>query len=105
MVEIEIHLYYVVEESEVEANAIKESQSIQLLKDEYDRLREKTSLTSYQKEKLNDVAQQLANPLGLTTEELRTQEGAYRDLTGGINNYIESLKEQAKLKYYTDLVA
>lgn len=92
-------------ESEVEANAIKESQSIQLLKDEYDRLREKTSLTSYQKEKLNDVAQQLANTLGLTTEELRTQEGAYRDLTGEINNYIESLKEQAKLKYYTDLVA
>ena len=93
------------QEKDVEANAIKEGKSVQLLKDEYDRLREKTSLTAYQKEKLNNVAQQLATTLGLTTDKIRTQEGAYRDLTAEVDNYAERLKEQAKLKYYTELVA
>ncbi len=93
------------QEKDVEADAIKEGKSVQLLKDEYDRLREKTSLTAYQKEKLNDVAQQLATTLGLTTDKIRTQEGAYRDLTTEVDNYAEKLKEQAKLKYYTELVA
>lgn len=92
-------------QSEAEADAAAEAKRIELLKTEYDELKDKTSLTVREKERLNVVCEELAGKLGITTEELKTQEGAYRDLTGEVENYIRKLKEQAKYEYYSDIIA
>ena len=92
-------------QSEAEADAAAEAKRIELLKTEYDELKDKTSLTVREKERLNAVCEELAGKLGITTEELKTQEGAYRDLTGEVENYIRKLKEQAKYEYYSDIIA
>lgn len=91
-------------QSEAEADAAAEGAEVKLLQSEYDRLRQETDLTTREKERLNTVCEQLAGKLGLTTEELRTQEGAYRDLTVEVDKYIEKLKEQAKYEYYGDII-
>lgn len=92
-------------QSEAEADAAAEAKRIELLKTEYDELKDKTSLTVREKERLNVVCEELAGKLGITTEELKTQEGAYRDLTGEVENYIQKLKDQAKYEYYSDIIA
>lgn len=92
-------------QSEAEADAAAEAKRIELLKTEYDELKDKTSLTVREKERLNVVCEELAGKLGITTEELKTQEGAYRDLTGEVENYIQKLKDQAKYEYYGDIIA
>ena len=43
--------------------------------------------------------------LELIIHQLKTQEGAYRDLTGEVENYIRKLKDQAKYEYYGDIIA
>ncbi len=91
-------------QSEAEASAVAEGKEVELLNDEYNRLREKTDLTTREKERLSTVCEQLAGKLGITTEELKTQEGAYRDLTGEVEKYIKKLKEQAKYDYYKDII-
>lgn len=91
-------------QSEAEASAVAEGKEVELLNDEYNRLREKTDLTTREKERLSTVCEQLAGKLGITTEELKTQEGAYRDLTGEVDKYIKKLKEQAKYDYYKDII-
>ena len=92
-------------QSEAEADAAAEAKRIELLKTEYDELKDKTSLTVREKERLNAVCEELAGKLGITTEELKTQEGAYRDLTGEVEKYIQKLKDQAKYEYYGDIIA
>ena len=92
-------------QSEAEADAAAEAKRIELLKTDYDELKDKTSLTVREKERLNAVCEELAGKLGITTEELKTQEGAYRDLTGEVENYIRKLKEQARYEYYSDIIA
>lgn len=92
-------------QSEAEADAAAEAKRIELLKTEYDELKDKTSLTVREKERLNVVCEELAGKLGITTEELKTQEGAYRDLTGEVEKHIQKLKEQAKYEYYSDIIA
>ncbi len=92
-------------QSEAEADAAAEAKRIELLKTEYDELKDKTSLTVREKERLDAVCEELAGKLGITTEELKTQEGAYRDLTGEVENYIQKLKDQAKYEYYGDIIA
>lgn len=91
-------------QSEAEANAAAEGAEVQLLKDEYDRLRQETNLTAREKERLNTVCEELAGKLGITTDELKTQEGAYRDLTGEVDKYIKKLQEQAKYDYYESII-
>lgn len=91
-------------QSEAEANAVAEGKKVELLKEEYDRLRGKTALTVREKERFATVCEQLAGKLGITTEELKTQAGAYRDLTQEVSNYLEKLKEQAKYDYYSDII-
>lgn len=91
-------------QSEAEANAAAEGAEVKLLQSEYDRLRQETNLTTREKERLNTVCEQLAGKLGITTDELRTQEGAYRDLTGEVDKYIKKLQEQAKYEYYENIV-
>lgn len=91
-------------QSEAEANAVAEGKKVELLKEEYDRLRGKTALTVREKERFATVCEQLAGKLGITTEELKTQAGAYRDLTQEVSNYLDKLKEQAKYDYYSDII-
>ena len=91
-------------QSEAEAGAVAEGKKVELLKEEYDRLRGKTALTVREKERFATVCEELAGKLGITTEELKTQAGAYRDLTQEVSNYLEKLKEQAKYDYYSDII-
>ena len=91
-------------QSEAEAGAVAEGKKVELLKDEYDRLREKTNLTVREKERFATVCEQLAGKLGITTEELKTQAGAYRDLTQEVSKHLDKLKEQAKYDYYSDII-
>lgn len=65
------------------------------LKSEYDELRKKTNLTASEQSELDFVAKQLAETLGINTNSLKEQSGAYKDLTANVDDYVESLKNQA----------
>ena len=71
---------------------------------EYDNLRSQTSLTTDQQNRLDTVASQLASTLGTTTDALKTEEGAYKDLTTEVNNYITALKNKALYEHYADIL-
>lgn len=81
-----------------------EVELLKTLQEEYDNLRNSTSRSIQENERLDYVAQQIASTLGLTTEEIRNQAGAYRDLTLEINSYSEALVAKAQSKYYEDLI-
>lgn len=65
------------------------------LKSEYDELRKKTNLTASEQSELDFVAKQLAETLSINTNSLKEQSGAYKDLTANVDDYVESLKNQA----------
>lgn len=65
------------------------------LKSEYDELRKKINLTASEQSELDFVAKQLAETLGINTNSLKGQSGAYKDLTASVDDYVESLKNQA----------
>lgn len=81
-----------------------EVELLKTLQEEYDNLRNSTSRSIQENERLDYVAQQIASTLGLTTEEIRNQAGAYRDLTLEITSYSEALVNKARSKYYEDLI-
>lgn len=68
------------------------------LKDRYDELRKKVSLTTAEKQELESVAKELSGTLGTTTDELKEKDGTYKDLTSDVNDYIEKLKEEIKFE-------
>lgn len=82
--------------NKTKADAEKETIVIQTLGNEYDRLRQKESLTEYEKKRLGEVSEQLSGKLGLTTEELRSQSGEYRNLSQEIENVTAAIKNQAE---------
>lgn len=86
------------------SSAQAEVEIIRLLNDEYDALRKKTNLTSTEKERLTQISGKLAGQLGLTTDQLRDQTGAYRDLSKEIDTYLEKLLTQAKYEYYEETI-
>ena len=86
------------------SSAQAEVEIIRLLNDEYDALRKKTNLTSSEKERLTEISGKLAGQLGLTTDQLRDQTGAYRDLSKEIDTYLEKLLTQAKYEYYEETI-
>ena len=86
------------------SSAQAEVEIIRLLNDEYDALRKKTNLTSSEKERLTEISGKLAGQLGLTTNQLRDQTGAYRDLSKEIDTYLEKLLTQAKYEYYEETI-
>ena len=75
-----------------------ENQTLKVLQNEYDTLRAKTSLTVEEKSKLDKVASELAKTLGITTQELKNQDGTYKEITGDIDEYIEKLREQVRFE-------
>ena len=86
------------------SSAQAEVEVLRILHDEYDVLRKKTNLTSTEKERLTQISGKLAGQLGLTTDQLRDQTGAYRDLSKEIDTYLEKLLTQAKYEYYEETI-
>ena len=86
-------------------SAEKEAVKLNLLKNEYDELRNAAYLTLEQKERLNTVAGQLAEGMNINISQLRDESGAYKDLTQELDEYIKKLKEKAIYDYYGDVVA
>lgn len=86
-------------------SAEKEAVKLNLLKNEYDELRNAAYLTLEQKERLNTVAGQLAEAMNINISQLREESGAYKDLTQELDEYIKKLKEKAIYDYYGDVVA
>lgn len=82
-----------------------EKEIIALLAEEYDTLRKDTDLTVAKKKRLAEVAEELAGKLGIATQELRTQSGAYRDITVDIQNYINSIEKKALADYYKEIIS
>lgn len=82
-----------------------EKEIIALLAEEYDTLRKDTDLTAAKKKRLAEVAEELAGKLGIATQELRTQSGAYRDITVDIQNYINSIEKKALADYYKEIIS
>ena len=89
--------------SEMIAEAESEASLIEYLGEQYDELRQKTSLSSSEQEQLNMVVSQLAEHLNITTDEITNQSGAYKDLSDRIKEVTSSLREQAELEATTDL--
>lgn len=87
------------------SSAAGEKEMISLLAEEYDTLRKDTNLTIDKKKRLAEVAEELAGKLGIATQELRTQSGAYRDITVDIQNYINSIEKKALADYYKEIIS
>ena len=79
-----------------EGNVLKD------LQNEYDSLRNQTSLTADEESRLDTVAEQLAKTLGTSTQALKDKNGAYIDITGSIDEYIKKLEEQTIIENATD---
>ena len=78
-----------------------------LLREQYSEMKtlgSQTELTATQKERLASLEQTIADRLGITTQELKDQTGAYRDLTKEIDEYIDRLIEKAKYTYYENII-
>lgn len=86
------------------ASAKEEAANIQALAAEYDELRNQASLTVGEKKRLDDIASQLADTLGTTTEALKDKNGAYMDISSSIDDYIDKLIEQAKYEAYAEKI-
>ena len=70
--------------------------------DEYDELRVKTNLTAEEKNRLSAAIDTLTSKLGITTQELRDQTGAYRDLSGEVEKYIKNIENKALIEHYEE---
>lgn len=92
-------------EEKREEQAAKEAASLAGLKERYDELRTRTDLNKGEQEQLALVAEKLASKLGITTEALKTQSGAYIDLSGNIDAYIAKSEQAAKFNFYSELNA
>ena len=92
-------------EEKREEQAAKEAASLAVLKERYDELRTRTDLTKGEQEQLATVAEKLASKLGITTEALKTQSGAYKDLSGDIDTYIANTEQAAKFNFYSEINA
>ena len=89
-------------ESNTIASAESEVAVINSLADKYEQLRAKTNKTQIDWNELSEVAEQLAEKLGITTEELRTQTGEYRELSKEVENTTQKILQQAQLKAIQD---
>ncbi len=79
-----------------------ESKVLKDLQKEYDDLRQKINPTIEDKSRLDTIAGQLANTLGISTQALKDKNGAYIDITGSVDEYIKKLEEQTRLENATN---
>lgn len=79
-----------------------ESKVLKDLQKEYDDLRQKINPTIEDKSRLDTIAGQLANTLGISTQALKDKNDAYIDITGSVDEYIKKLEEQTRLENATN---
>ena len=91
-------------EGDIESEVAGETALLREQQAEYDELRNKAELTGEEKKRLATVAGQLAETLGLTTQDLKTQEGTYKDLSAEIDTYIDKMIQAGRAEYYADLI-
>lgn len=90
------------QEQERLADIQSEGQVLKDLQNEYDNLRTKADLTAEEKSRLDTVAGQLAKTLGISTQALKDKNGAYTDITGSVDKYIDKLEKQTRLENSTN---
>ena len=73
-------------------------ETLKSLESVYDELRNKVNLTTGEERQLDSAAKELAKTLGISIEQLKDKDGKYKSLTGSIDEYIESLREEIKLE-------
>ena len=94
----------IAQEKKVMSAAEGEAGLLRTQQEEYDTLRQKTNLTAEEKRRLDDIASKLATTLGTTTEALKDQSGAYRDVSASVDEYIRSLKYKAKAEHLESII-
>ena len=94
----------IAQEGKVMSAAEGEAGLLRTQQEEYDTLRQKTNLTAEEKRRLDDIASKLATTLGTTTEALKDQSGAYRDVSASVDEYIRSLKYKAKAEHLESII-
>ena len=94
----------IAQEEKVMSAAEGEAGLLRTQQEEYDTLRQKTNLTAEEKRRLDDIASKLATTLGTTTEALKDQSGAYRDVSASVDEYIRSLKNKAKAEHLESII-
>jgi phage-related minor tail protein len=81
-----------------EKSVNSEISMLKTLKGEYDELRNKTNLSTEEQKRLDNVAGEIAKTMGVTTDSLKNQSGAYKDLTSSVEDYIKQLKIKAQIE-------
>ena len=84
--------------------AESEAEFINKLGNRYKELRNKVEKTKEDYQELSIISEQLAEKLGMSTEEIRTQTGEYKDLSKEIETATQKMVEQAKVKALGDLI-
>lgn len=87
-----------------EATAESEISLLNTQKERYDELRKKVNLTTQEKNELNNIASDVAKTLGITTDALKDESGAYGDITENVKNYIEQLRIKLQLENAQDIL-
>lgn len=80
------------------ADVQAQEKTISALAAEYEDLRRKVNPTAGEMKALDSVAEELAKTLGINVDELKSTSGAYRELTGDIDEYLEKLREQVRFE-------
>lgn len=83
--------------------AESEAATIEVLAERYDELRNKQNLTKADKAELIVVAQELAEKLNTTTDELQDQIGRWIDIKDKVEEYTQTLREKAELEAQEEL--
>ena len=86
------------------SKAEAQAKTVNDLGNRYDELRKKTQLNASEQKELDGIASQLAKTLGVTTESLKDQTGAYRDLSGEVENYTQKILDNAKIQAYQEQI-
>ena len=71
---------------------------IRSLAGEYEELRSKTNLTVDEQKELDNIAGQIAQTTNTTTQALKDQSGAYKNLSVDVEKYIKQLKIKSEIE-------
>lgn len=84
--------------SEKEVNTEGEIGLIRSLTNEYEELRTKTNRTVEEQKELDNIASKIAQTMNTTTQALKDQSGAYKNLGFDVENYIKQLRIKTKIE-------
>lgn len=88
----------------LEENAVQQRQTLETeieqinsLNSVYDKLRNKTSLTTDEKNTLSKVSEELANKLGIEESNIKNLDGSYKNLSDSIDDYIKKAQQRVEM--------